>query len=213
MRVNVIVPAAGRSRRMGVPKLLISWHGRRVIEHVLETVCGHSGVLRVGVLCRPDDYDLRRVVGSYAGVDVIVPPGDTGEMRVSVEWIVKGLQSTEPVGWMLIPADHPVIEAEVLDRLIQAWGQQPEKIAVPVHAGRRGHPTIFPASFPEDVKRIPAGQGINWLLRSAPPEAIQEVQCPEPSVLFDLDTPEDLARLQQQFKTDAGRQESGGQRT
>ena len=210
MAVYVILPAAGRSRRMGVAKLLIRWGDCLVIEHVLDAVRRHPAVSRVGVLCRADDRELQQAVSGCSGVELVVPAAEPEEMRNSVECLVEAMRDSESPGWMLIPADHPVIEVDVLDRLIHAWMQEPEKIAVPVHDGQRGHPTIFPASFPEEIKQIPAGKGINWLSRCAAPEDVQEVPCPEVSVLFDLDTPEDLARLQRQFKTHNGRQESGG---
>ena len=44
------------------------------------------------------------------------------------------------------------------------------------------------------LAEIPADQGLNWLLRQAGVE-VREIAIDDPSVLFDLDTPEDYERL------------------
>ncbi len=100
---------------------------------------------------------------------------------------------------MLIPADARWIEQSVLGRLIASWRESPENIIVPVHNGRRGHPTIFPASLPVEIESIPRDRGLNYLLHANPARVV-EVPCPEPSVLCDLDTPEDFERLKQMWK-------------
>ncbi|MEZ6078052.1 MAG: NTP transferase domain-containing protein [Pirellulaceae bacterium] len=56
-----IVPAAGRSRRMGQSKLLLPWRGTTVIEHVIEAWL-RSRVTQVVVVARRDDLELTRRV-------------------------------------------------------------------------------------------------------------------------------------------------------
>ncbi|MCA9045652.1 MAG: nucleotidyltransferase family protein [Planctomycetaceae bacterium] len=195
--VIALVPAAGVSRRMGQPKLLMQLGNQRVIDHLVTSLV-HPAVERVLVLVRPDDDELQAALRPYSHVDVITPPDSPAEMRESVSLLLKACERHHGGGWMLIPADSPWIEHRVLDRLIVAWRETPENMVVPVHDGRRGHPTIFPASLSSEIESIPPERGLNYLLHSNP-ERVVEVQCPEASVLCDLDTPEDFERLKQMW--------------
>ena len=73
-------------------------------------------------------------------------------------------------------------------------GAKPQAIGMPVFAGRRGHPTIFPWSLATHVPDIPVGCGLNWLVHNGG-VPVQEIPVDDDSIHFDLDTPEDYARL------------------
>ena len=102
-------------------------------------------------------------------------------------------------GWVLIPADHPTLNPQLVRELIAAWSASPSQIAVPVYDGQRGHPTIFPWSLAEEVFRLHPDQGLNQVLRSDP-NRVLEVPVVDPRVLDDLDTPEDLLRLRAELE-------------
>ncbi|MEZ5939930.1 MAG: nucleotidyltransferase family protein [Planctomycetaceae bacterium] len=199
--VVALVPAAGVSRRMGQPKLLMPLGNQRVIDHLV-TSLAYPAVERVLVLVRPDDINLQDALHPYSHVDVITPQHAPAEMRESVSLLLKAYNRHHSGGWMLVPADAPWIEHSVLDRLVAAWRDTPENMVVPVHDGRRGHPTIFPASLKSEIDMIPSDRGLNYLLH-ANPERVVEVQCSEASVLCDLDTPKDFERLKQIWKPES----------
>jgi molybdenum cofactor cytidylyltransferase len=94
----------------------------------------------------------------------------------------------------LAPADHPLLDAGVIDRIIAAWRTSPDKIWIPVYQDKRGHPTIFPWRLAAEVFRLPRDLGLNNLLKLRASE-IQQIEMDTPVVLADLDTPEDYARL------------------
>ena len=98
-------------------------------------------------------------------------------------------------GWLLAPADHPLLDASVVGTLITAWGAAGERIVVPAYRGRRGHPTIFPWRLAAEVFGLPGDLGLNALMRRHANE-VDEVDFDAPAVVADLDTPEDYARLQ-----------------
>lgn len=201
-RLLAIIPAAGRSRRMGQPKLLLDIAGQSVISRVLSAL-QEAGIERTLVVVRSDDEALIREVRESGG-EVVTPEVAPEEMRQSVEYAVQHVRHTEATfgaftGWMLVPGDHPTLHPEVIQRLIAAWSDHPQLIAVPVHAGRRGHPTLFPWSMVDDVFSLPTDQGLNQLLRMNP-ERVLEAEVSDSRVLDDLDTPEDLLRLQRDFQ-------------
>ena len=202
-RLVAIIPAAGHSRRMGQPKLLLEVAGQSVIARVIEAL-RQGGVLRCLVVVRSSDDALVREA-TTAGAEVVIPSPDPGDMRQSVESALRHLGNTvDPCeGWVLVPADHPTLNPRLVQELIAAWSASPQLIAVPVFEGQRGHPTIFPWRLEEDVLALSPDQGLNHVLRSDS-RRVLEVSVTDRRVLDDLDTPEDWQRVLREL---AGRPE------
>jgi molybdenum cofactor cytidylyltransferase len=200
-RVWGVIPAAGLSRRMGQHKLLLDAGGWTVMHRLVDALLT-GGVDGVHVLVREDDRPLHAELAATAAC-VHTVPSATPDMRSSVEQLLTRLAArVDPQphdAWLLCPADHPVLQADVIRRLLETSATHPGAIVLPTHAGRRGHPTLFPWPLVEAVRRIPPGRGLNWLI-AHPPAPIIETPCDDPSVLFDLDTPADYERLQALFR-------------
>jgi len=182
---------------MGRPKLLLRLGGQTVISRVLTVL--NPVVTRTVVVCRRDDDDLR-LAAEAEGATIVQPPVDPPDMRASVEhalrWLIGHDAPTSDSAWLLLPADHPLVEPAVLQSLLEASARQPESIVVPTHGGLRGHPTVLPWSLVPEVFVLPHTEGLNQLVRRKP-ERIVEVPVASATVLADLDTPEDYDRWQQ----------------
>jgi molybdenum cofactor cytidylyltransferase len=196
MRSFAVIPAAGRSRRMGQPKLLLPWENTTVIEHTL-AAWRASRVDVVVVVVHPDDRELAKRC-RHAGATVVVPPQPPPEMKDSVACALeylRGQQSPQSEDvWLLAPADVPRLSAAIVDRLLdeQARTGNRTEILVPVHDGRRGHPVLFPWPLADEVARLAEQEGVNALLDR---HAVREVDCGPAGVPGDLDTPDDYRRL------------------
>src|SRR5207245_3833202 len=83
MRTFGLIPAAGKSRRMGRPKLTLPLGERTVIEHVISAVL-EGGVDNVLVIVGPGQADLRSLA-EKAGATVLELDEDTAEMRDTIE--------------------------------------------------------------------------------------------------------------------------------
>ena len=165
-RLFAVIPAAGHSRRMGQPKLLLPLGGTTVIERVL-TVLDHPAIAARCVVVRADDAPLTEAVRRAGGL-VLHPPVDPPDMRASVcfalETIRRDFSPREDDGWLLVPADHPVLDRGLVETLIATWERDRTPILVPRVGHRRGHPTLFRWSLAREVANIPAGLGLNWLV-------------------------------------------------
>ncbi|MBX3443193.1 MAG: nucleotidyltransferase family protein [Planctomyces sp.] len=198
-RTFALVPAAGHSRRMGRQKLLLpAGEGRTVIRALLDSL--HGVVAETWVLVRADDVELQRELQA-SDARVVAAEDNPPEMRDSVERLLREIEResapTSEDAWLLIPADHPVLNRETLLALLREQESRPEAIHVPTHHGRRGHPTLFPWGLAAEVFTLPEGEGVNALLRR-PAISLCEHAVDDPAVLWDLDTPEDYERLLQQ---------------
>jgi molybdenum cofactor cytidylyltransferase len=67
-------------------------------------------------------------------------------------------------------------------------------IVVPVHNGRRGHPTVLAWNHVAGIRALPTGEGINTYLRMHAATTC-ELAVDDDRVLTDLDTPDDYEKL------------------
>src|SRR5687768_1724344 len=89
-RVFALIPAAGYSRRMQTPKLLLPVNGKPVIDHLLEAL--RPAVEKTFILVRRDDDDLKKALcadDALRIVEAAVPPPD---MRDSVELLLNAVE-------------------------------------------------------------------------------------------------------------------------
>jgi len=91
-------------------------------------------------------------------------------------------------GWLVLPADMPLVKPSSLRAVAQALDQQP--IAFAQHRGRRGHPVGFGAELFSELVMLKGDEGARRLLARYPTAA---VELDDPGVLFDIDTVDDLA--------------------
>lgn len=181
---------------MGSPKLLLPVRGRTVIDGLLAALT--PAMDKVFVLVRAGDRQLLDVVELRRDITIVETDSDPADMRASIELLLERIAATVQPGpddaWVLSPADHPYVRPAVLTVLKSGFLGTPHAIHIPTSRGERGHPTIFPWTLASKVSELPAGQGIN-ALRSLPGVSTVLHPVEDPSVLWDLDTPEDYEQL------------------
>ncbi|MBV9122403.1 MAG: nucleotidyltransferase family protein [Planctomycetes bacterium] len=199
--LTALIPAAGKSTRMGRPKLALPLGGATVLEQVV-AACRGAGVQEVLVVVGPHLPELVPLA-QRAGARVLVLAEETPDMRTTVErgldWIAEHRHPQAGDSWLLVPADHPTLRAEVIRQLLQARADHPHSsIVVPTFQGQRGHPVLIGWEQVAGIKTLPVGQGLNVYLRGQA-AVTREVPVAFPEVLWDLDTPEDYESLRQRW--------------
>ncbi len=197
-RFFALIPAAGKSRRMGQPKLLLPLGGRSVIEHVIAAF-QEAAVRDIIVVARPNASALKSVV-EHAGANVVRLDEDTPDMRTTVQrgldWIETRFSPSDEDGWFLVPADHPTLAPTVITELARSW--RVGAIAIPVFNGQRGHPALIGWQHVRGIRVFDQDVGLNAYFRSQRTATI-EVPVDSAEVLTDLDTPQDYQKLQQRM--------------
>jgi len=182
-----IIPAAGRSSRMGAFKLLLPFGPHTVIEEVLSAV-REGGVGTIRVVVGWDGHRLIPVL-ERRGVPWVENERYPGGMYTSIQAGVRTLPSDVRAFFML-PADMPRVRAQTLFRLTAEWDRQPAGILYPCHEGRRGHPPLIDRAYvPEILRETPPGGLRDLLARHA--EDARDIDVADPGILVDLDTPEE----------------------
>ncbi len=188
--IGAVVLAAGESKRMGVPKLLLPYHGATLIESVLAGVTA-SRVNATWVVLGSGRRAIREKIKRFP-VSVAV---NTLFRRGMLSSIQKGIASL-PRGFLaalVVLGDQPDVGPRVIDRLIDAWAGTRKGIVVPVSGGRRGHPLLLDLKYHGEIASLSPETGLRGLL-SAHPDDILEVDVPDAGVLIDIDTPEDYRK-------------------
>jgi CTP:molybdopterin cytidylyltransferase MocA len=123
--------------------------------------------------------------------------GETADMRGTVErglaWLEERFQPKPDDGWLLAPADHPMLDADVVRLLCDGYRQLPTgSVIVPIHARRRGHPALIAWRHVAAIRSYPKEKGIDDYLRTVD---VIELPVATKGVLLDIDTPADYARF------------------
>ena len=186
-----LLPAAGASRRMGRPKLLLPFGDGTLVGSVVAALRG-GGVERIVLVVAPGDEDLR-AWAAKEGLTVAVNPDPDRGMLSTIQEGVAALGRTD-VLLLVTPADLPNLRAETVALLLQRMEETDAPLALPTHLGKRGHPLVIaPALIPE-IGTLDPAVGLKQL-RDRHEAALLEVEVGDAGVVEDVDTPEDYGRV------------------
>jgi molybdenum cofactor cytidylyltransferase len=101
-------------------------------------------------------------------------------------------------GWLLLPADMPLVQPQTLLEVAAALSEHPAAYAQ--HRGRRGHPVAFGAELLSELLRLTGEEGARRILARYPAVG---VEVSDPGVLLDMDTEQDLVAMRAKISTEA----------
>ena len=182
--IAALVLAAGSSRRMGQPKLLLDLAGRPVVRHVVEALL-RSSVDEVIVVVGPNASAMRAALARLPVRLIENPEHETGmasSMRV-------GLAACKPDAdaALIVLGDQPFQQPDLFDRLIDVYRTSGKPIVVPLYAGQRGNPVLFDRSLFGELLAQQGDQGGRAVL-AAHPEMVEAVAIESTDQQRDLDT-------------------------
>ncbi len=192
-RVYAVLPAAGRSRRMGADKQLIAIDGQPMLAVMLDALSASTvnGIAVVTHQRIAQQMDLK----AWPDLIVVANDDEITEMIDSIRLGVKACYRTfnlQPQDGLLItPADMPGLTTTDIDICIRAFHDHPDKIIMATHNNKKGHPIIIPATYTDFINSPTCNQGLN-ALPQAHPEKIHQAICPNPRIHQNLNTPRDL---------------------
>jgi molybdenum cofactor cytidylyltransferase len=183
MDVDCIVPAAGRSERMGRWKPLVTFGPSTIIQ----TVVGNALLAcpRVILVTGYRGVELADLFRGTAGVLVVDNPDWELGMFSSIR---RGAANVGTQRFFVTPGDMPWITAPVYEALYSLRGAD---VVFPVFRGRRGHPVLFNRAVREAV--LAADPATGRMRDIAERFGILELAWEDDSIHRDVDRTEDLA--------------------
>jgi molybdenum cofactor cytidylyltransferase len=188
MRVAAVVLAAGEGRRMGGPKALARLGGSTFLTAVLKRFDRSDVSARIVVLGASADR-VASAAGLPEAVRVVVNDRHADGMLTSVWAGLDEAERLEADAVLLHPVDNPLVEPETIGAVLAALADG-ARIAVPSHAGRRGHPAGFAREAWPALRAAALDGGARGVLAEHP-DWVSHVPA-GPDCLVDLDTPEAL---------------------
>ncbi|MDD0840913.1 NTP transferase domain-containing protein [Curvibacter sp. HBC61] len=99
-------------------------------------------------------------------------------------------------GWLVLPADLPLIRPETLRQVAQVLMQGPATVVMPFFEGERGHPVGFAAACGPALQALSGEGGAAPVLRQQAPDQRLSLAVSDAGVVTDIDTLADLARAE-----------------
>ncbi len=195
--ISGILLAAGESRRMqGAFKPLLKWGRRTVIGECIYQLRSSQLADIFVVLGHRADEIRSGLAGT--GVQYAINEDYRQGMLSSIK---TGLAALGPNtdAFLLALVDQPMVKSGLIDKLIEAYGSGDKGIVVPTYQGRLGHPVIISVSYLDEIMQLDdqAEGGMRGFINAHRDDWL-EVPVDTPSVIEDIDLPEDYERLSKQ---------------
>jgi molybdenum cofactor cytidylyltransferase len=184
---TIVVLAAGQGRRFAGPghKLEQNLGSSTVLGRTLATALA-SGLPMVVVCSEPLAPTVRR---SVAARDVVTLGAQAAAQGMGRSIAAGVSAAARAPGWLILPADMPLLKPETLRSVAARLQQDPVVFAQ--YRGQRGHPVGFSAELYSELIALEGDEGARRLLARY---AAEPVVVDDPGVLLDVDTEADLER-------------------
>ena len=186
---GAVILAAGRSRRMGRPKLLLPWGATTVLGHLLEQWRA-LGARQVAVVCAPDDeplheeLDLLKVPRDERIVNPTPERGMFSSIQCAARW-----RRWQPAltHWAIVLGDQPHLRPDTLQAVLDFSAAHPASLCQPAQGGRRRHPVVLPKAIFLQL----ANSGATDLKDFSRAFATDSCELGDPGLPLDIDRPDD----------------------
>lgn len=195
MNVSAIILAAGKSERMGQPKMLLPWENTTVLGKVIETI-QHAGIEDVLVVTGNAHDETKKIIAGYKVQVVHNENFEYEEMLASVQLGLTA-QKTDSEATLICLGDQPQVEERCVRSVCEAFLKHKSSLVVPSYQMRRGHPWLIAKELWGEVLKMQAPETMRDFLNKHSND-IFYVEHDSPSILQDLDTPQDYLKYKPQ---------------
>jgi molybdenum cofactor cytidylyltransferase len=192
LRTGAVVLAAGFSRRFGSTKLRAPLsNGHTVFEQTLSRLAAATSNIIVVTRDGLDDIQ-HSIVGLHGNtVQIVVCAEASQGMGHTLACGIEQINDWDAC--LICLGDMPFIKTSTYAQLLAALTQ--DTIVVPTYEGKNGHPVGFGQNFFQPMRELNGDTGAKRVVE-AHSEKVTYLPLEDPAILQDIDTPEDLKRLE-----------------
>lgn len=196
MDIDVVILAAGLSRRMGTCKVLLPWRGGTLLGAACR-VYSELGGQRIVVVGGTQADEAAKIAEGYGFTAVYNEAPEAGQGRSLAKGIEALAQSDRPV--LCAVADQPLITKAAVRQMQAAYSaldQNGKPILCPLYGPQqeRGNPVIFGPAWKDALQQLVGDEGGRRLMRGEAKEFVQFIEISEP-IGVDVDTPFEYEQL------------------
>lgn len=201
-RISAIILAAGKSQRMGQPKMVLPWEETTVLGQVVK-VFSEAGIHNLFIVTGGDreivEHEISRLANRFPITPVYNPDHEKSGMLSS---ILAGLNAIpQDVEAVLIGlGDQPQVEMATVKKILDHFNHKRQGIIIPSYNHRRGHPILLDSALVQEMKTFNPEYTLREFLNTHQGE-ISYITAGI-SVLHDLDTPQDYEKYRGKHQSD-----------
>ena len=191
-KVPLILLAAGKSRRMGSPKQLLSYKGSSLIRHATKETIASICNPTVVVLGANSDRITREIkdLSVHIAYNTKWQQGMSASIAVGINTLLEMKLDFDAV--IMALADQPLITFQVYDRLVRSYYQNKVKAVASNYSDTIGVPALFDRTLLPKLLNMKHQGGAKQLLNKYSDRAFN-LDLPEAAI--DIDTPADYKKL------------------
>ena len=189
--ISAIILAAGQSKRMLQPKMLLPWGDLTVIEHVVATFL-NAGLKDILIVTGAAQEQVENAVDRYSVRKIHNRDYAAGEMLSSLQCGIR--EMSELAQAVLIGlGDQPQIQESSIRAICDGYQASRSSLIVPSFQRKRGHPWLVARPLWNEILALSPPETPRDFLNQHS-DKIEYVNLSTPTILADLDTPEDYEK-------------------
>ena len=173
--IVAVIPAAGTSSRLGMPKQLLDLGGKPLLQHAVERAARHFE--RVVVVVGHEEERVRAALWALPDVEFVANPDYLGGQQTSVRAGLAAVPRGADAAVLL--GDQPAVPDELIEAVVAGFNASDAAVVRPRHGGAPGHPVLVRAAALEGINEITSqqlrallrGPDVVWIERPDPPPA------------------------------------------
>ena len=186
--ISAIILAAGESKRMGQPKMLLPWGNVTVLEHVID-VFQKAGVEDIVIVLGAERERIERTLSQYRIRFVHNEDYAVSEMLSSLQCGLKAM-TLQTQAALIGLGDQPQVQEGSVRLIYEAYQNTRSELVVPSFQMRRGHPWLVERTLWSELLDMRAPESPRDFLNRHS-EKIHYGDANTATILADLDTPDD----------------------
>ena len=193
--IVAVILSAGESSRMGQPKALLPIDGLRFIDKII-TSLRLARIGKIMVVLGHNAAEMRQKISDLQ-VELVINPdykqGQLTSLCAAIRSIEAHSDADRVDGILVHLVDHPYINADLVNLMIERFYETKKLIVVPRYQSRRGHPVIFSRALFGELLAAPLDRGAKAVVHAHREDTL-EIDTNDEGAIIDIDTPEEYRR-------------------
>jgi molybdenum cofactor cytidylyltransferase len=189
--IAAVVLAAGKSERMGRPKMALAWGESTVLGTILQALASAT-IQEIRVVTGASKIVVEDICTREGVKTIFNGAFAEADMLSSIQVGISALPTAADAA-LIVLGDQPQIQVETVRRLAQVYELAASPLVVPSHNMRRGHPWLIDRGLWPELLRMSTNETArDFLIRND--SQIHYVEIDSATILDDLDTPGDYLK-------------------
>lgn len=193
IRISGILLAAGESKRMGKPKLILNLGKSNIINATIDNLLKSEIYELIIVL----GHEAQKIESSLSTQDKRIKFVTNKNYREGMSTSIKcGVLTTskESEAFLIALGDQPLISPKVINRLIEKYQSSKVGIVTVMHKSFRGHPVLISKKYVKELLSLNGDIGARDFLKQHLDDTAS-IKIESSEEFFDIDRTQDYEEL------------------